>query len=605
VKSLKPWFRIAGIFIAGSLFYFFCLAYLQPTFHDAQYRKLGTTKVNGVDYVGKYNVSSIESKKMDESTTEINKSYSLLEISMKMQEKAIHPRIYSIKVNNCLIGIDVNAEEQEIVDESCIYPFPHHIKFPHNSQEGENFVVIIAKNNKGNGSVYITASYKDPIVFSLHAIYLLFLCLVVFLILSRVRKKEIRILFSIVFGGTILRYIYFITTPFRVREFDTFSHYNYIQYLYQNWLLIPPANDGWQYSQPPLYYWLASLFSLPAKIFGTEIMAITNLRIFSFVISFCALLTSVWISKMLFKERWKKCVFVSMFAVLPGIVFLSTRVSNDTMFLLIGMLFFAFLLRWWKEGRQKDLYICFIFLGLCLLTKNNGIALIPVVLVTILLKKDISRKLVLKYFVICMVTISLLAGWLYAIRIMQQGEFKVVGNVRMVNPAHRRNITISNFTTYKLTEVLSNPFHNTMNSSKGRKYYWEELIKTVFTSGWNKGERVLSTVRAIHTINFVLLLVVILALTKDMLLSVRKNVPLWALLLFLIMAQIGIVTKERFLGLQKFRYVSLLAIPVTYYFVAGLDMLNPRIRRLLLWLFWIFVILCVLLTFFVIASSEL
>jgi|TARA_B100001971_G_scaffold214151_1_gene250110 hypothetical protein len=607
VKSLNPWFRIAGVFIAGSLIYLFCLAYLQPSFSDVQYRVLEKTKVNGVDYLAKYPVLDFEPKKLSEPPFRSSTGSSLFEISMKMNARTLYPRVFAIEVNNCLLGIDVNAEEQEFDGKSCLSPFLHHIKFSRSFHEGENFVVIIAKNHGGRGSVYINASYKDPIVFGLHACYLLFLCLIAYLILSKVRKKEIRTLYSIVFGGTILRYIYSITTPFLVREFDAPGHLQYIRYLHQNWFLIPPANAGWEYSQPPLYYWLASLFSLPAKFFGTDMTVITSLRIFSFILSILVLCISVWLAQMLFKERnslWKKCVFVSVFAVLPGIVFLATRVSNDTMFLFIGMLFFAFLLRWWKEGRKKDLYTCFVLLGLCLLTKNNSIALIPVVLVTILLKKKISRKLVLKYFVMCAVIISLMAGWLYAIRIVTQGEFNIVGNIRMVNPAHRRDIKPSDFIKFRLSEVLNYPYHNPWNGSKEEKYYWEVLLKSVFTGGWNMGERVRSTVGVIHIINSVLLLVVVLALAKGFIVSPRKNVPLWALLIFLILAQIGIVTKERFLGLQKFRYVTLITIPVTYYFIAGLNMLDPRIRRLLLWLFWIFVVLCVFHTFVVISSHT-
>ncbi|MDP7247389.1 MAG: glycosyltransferase family 39 protein [Candidatus Peribacteraceae bacterium] len=597
----------SGVFIAGSLIYLFCLAYLQPSFSDVQYRTIETTKVNGVDYIAKYSVFTSESKKLDEPPFIINSGYSLFEVSMKMHARAIHPRIYEIKVDDCLLGIDINAEEQEIVSRSCLYPFPHHIDFSRSFHEGENSVVMIARNNGGRGSVYINTSYKDPIVFGLHTCYFLFLCLIAYLIISKVRKKEIRILYSIVFGGIFLRFIYLITTPFLVREYDTSGHLQYIRYLHQHWFWIPSANAGWEYSQPPLYYWLASLFSLPAKIFGTDMAIITSLRIFSFILSILVLFISVWLAQMLFKERnslWKKCIFVSVFAVLPGIVFLATRVSNDTMFLFVGMLFFAFLLRWWKEGKQKDLYTCFVLLGLCLLTKNNSIALIPVVFVTILLKKKITWKQVLKYFVICAVIISLMVGWLYAKRIVTQGEFKIVGNVDMVTHKLKVDIKPSNFITYKLTEVLKKPYHYSFNDETRRMIYWEVLLKSTFTGEWNMGERVHSIMRVIHTVNSVLLLVVVLALAQGFIVSPRKNAPLWALLIFLILAQIGIVAKEGFNGLQKFRYVTLITIPVTYYFVAGLSMLDPRIRRLLLWLFWFFVLLCIIFTFVVIASNR-
>ena len=118
---------IAGTFIAGSLIYLFCLAYLQPTFADVQYRTLEITKVNGVDYIAKYPSPTSESKKLSELPFKLNDKYSLFEVSMKMNARTIHPRIYEIKVINCLLGIDINAEEQEIEGESCLFPFPHHI----------------------------------------------------------------------------------------------------------------------------------------------------------------------------------------------------------------------------------------------------------------------------------------------------------------------------------------------------------------------------------------------------------------------------------------------------------------------------------------------
>lgn len=604
---------VIGTFFAGSLIYLFCLAYLQPTFSDTQYRVLDRNNPKIIKETGKYEILPSDPKVMGESS-HISKKLplgfdeqpALVEITMKMHARTIHPRIFEIKTRKCLIEIDVNAEVQRVEDDNCLYPFSHHIKFPSNYHEGENFVVLITKH-RGRGGIIVNASYKDPIVFGVHVLYLLFLCFIAFLFVTKFRKKESRILFCIVFMGILLRCVYLIGTPFLAREYDTFGHLQYIRYLHQHWFYVPLANAGWEYSQPPLYYWLASLFAVPAKIFGTDMMVISSLRIFSLVLSILVLLTSVWLAQMLFKERgssWKKYIFVSVFAVLPGIVFLSSRVTNDSMVLLVGMLFFAFLLRWWKAGKTKDLYFCFIFLGLCMLTKNNCIALIPVVLITILLKKKISWRLVIKYYVICAVIISLMVGWLYTMRMMQQGEFKVVGNVHMVNKRLQVDIKPSNFTQFNLSEVLRIPYHNAWDDEARRMIYWEVLIKSVFTGEWNMGDRVHSIARVIHTINFVLLLVVILAIANEIVVSPRKNVPLWALLVFLISTQIGLVALEKFNGLQKFRYVTLLTIPVTYYFVVGLNMLNPRIRRILLWLFWFFAVLCIMLMFVVIYSNK-
>jgi len=198
-----------------------------------------------------------------------------------------------------------------------------------------------------------------------------------------------------------------------------------------------------------------------------------------------------------------------------------------------------------------------------------------------------------------------MAGWLYAIRTIRQGEFKVVGNVRMVNTLMQIDIEPKNFTTFNLIEVLKTPYHFPWDERAGRKYYWQVLIKSVFTGDWDMGDRVHNTMRVVHVVNTLLLLVVLAALFKELLFSPRKNVPMWALIIFLVLAQIGVVVWEKFAGLQKFRYVAVMAVPVTYYFICGLSLMKPKLRNIFLELYWFFVVLCVILMFVVLSSVEL
>ena len=103
-------------------------------------------------------------------------------------------------------------------------------------------------------------------------------------------------------AGLYLRFIYLAYTPYRVRGHDVIPHLDYIRYVAEHFA-IPPRADGWQFYQPPLYYFLSAIwFRIGEGINRIEDALIGDLQLFAFVISLAVLGIAIWIGRMLFNK---------------------------------------------------------------------------------------------------------------------------------------------------------------------------------------------------------------------------------------------------------------------------------------------------------------
>src|SRR6185295_10535000 len=149
--------------------------------------------------------------------------------------------------------------------------------------------------------------------------------------------------------------------------------------------------------QPPLYYFFAGLVARGMQAMGHAFAtALWYLQWGSFAFSIVALAAGLWAGLQVFgkKETRPFMMYAALLCTLPGIVFISSRLSNDALFAAFSFSAFAFLLRWWKNGGLIDWLIVFALLGLGFITKVNILPLIPVAGLCLLCKPGIpwSRK---------------------------------------------------------------------------------------------------------------------------------------------------------------------------------------------------------------------
>ncbi|HEX3044753.1 MAG TPA: hypothetical protein VHY08_08350 [Bacillota bacterium] len=118
-------------------------------------------------------------------------------------------------------------------------------------QNGVNEVEIRIRNNDIHAGLILQNSAFDVA----HVLLMVLILAMLYLILSMFISNKVFIF--IILGGFLIRVLYFLITPYNVREYDVDGHIQYIQYILNHWS-IPSRNYGWETFQPPLYYFAAA-----------------------------------------------------------------------------------------------------------------------------------------------------------------------------------------------------------------------------------------------------------------------------------------------------------------------------------------------------------
>ncbi len=397
------------------------------------------------------------------------------------------------------------------------------------------------------------------------------------------------------YAGVFFRFLYMLCTAYNVRAYDWGGHMDYVHYVLDHFQ-IPPAGGGWQFYQPPLYYFLSAIVGLPVKLFGlSEETLIALLQVESFVYASIAFLFALWIGKMLFpsrKERTARLLFCGTAAVFPGLVFFSSRISNDTLLLPLAFGFFACLYHWWQTRSIWAWIAACVLLSAGLLTKGNALAWIPLLPCLLILQKKPSVRRILSLTALAICIPVLLAGWLYAERFVAERQEHLVGNIGSNNGGLRiQTIDPSNFTTFRPVEILRYPFNSSWDDTYGRRYLFEHLFKSSIVGEWDFGEKFHDAARIMFTLLMVLALAALGGLTESLIHSPRKYAPVWIPAGLLIFSMMALVMKEPVGGFQDFRYVPLLFVPFFFFALRGMELLPPVVKRTGHWMLGMFIVL--------------
>jgi hypothetical protein len=408
-----------------------------------------------------------------------------------------------------LVAIRVNRREVSLAKVApaalCDYVNGFHYNFGDYLRKGANQIEILLKNTAGPSGLNWQPSYRDwRMVIGILLVGLVMLGLVYLLLTDTAGNPVFAVLFS---GSFLIRFLYYLDTPFGTRTHDVGGHLQYIEYMVNHFSL-PNLHYGWQTYQPPLYYLLAAAVYKLLNWFGIsapeQIWRYLQLLSLLLFIGFLAVtwqiikrtvaqlpvlgerdvalgpsMTGDW-------ERYRLYLSYLLFALIafwPSGIIHSIRIGNDGLFYLLYALGLWFLIKWQDDDASRSLYWSFALITLALITKANALVLYMVFGCVYLLKfggAPVKRRYLrptLILVAIFMIGFGITFGRMVQAKLKGANDNFIVANASGLQGVAVGN-GLQNYLYFDLQSFLTEPYVNPFEDRGGRQFFWNYLFKT-------------------------------------------------------------------------------------------------------------------------------
>ena len=372
---------------------------------------------------------------------------------------------------------------------------------------------------------------------------------------------------AILFLGIAIRVVYVSGTPYSVRSHDTGGHVDYIKYVADKGAL-PAPMLGWETHQPPLYYFGCAMLM---RWWGMESTSVLYGRwqFLSLLMSVGGFLLCFPISRLLFSSQRSslpQCLFLTILATYPGLVFVSSRLSNDAAYTFLSFLWLFLLLKSWRDPSLKQWISVFFCLGLGILTKNTTLALVATTVGCLAIHPGMSIRSKAGCLVVLLVVLALLAGWYQVPRALCSPDATsfIIANH---DPAAGLRLfrSVSTMLTFNPIEVVRIPFNDPWADSARRMFFSEYFFKSSLFGEWNMGDYLLFLARVLAACGIALVSLAAIGFGLDLRHRSTFFYPLLLTTGSLLGSCILFFWKCPFACNQDFRYQVLLVVPLAYW----------------------------------------
>jgi hypothetical protein len=519
----------------------------------------------------------------------------------------LYPRFFTIKPDDCIESFFVNdIEVDKNIGQFCHTLTGRRIDLSEYLHAGKNTFKLTIRDEGGVMGANISISKTSPLLLFISTAILILLVLYggMFFRLSVRRTVQEWSLYFIFIFGSLARFLYVLATSYNTRGHDTGGHIEYIKYFLRHWR-IPDAVAGWELHQAPLYYFISAVWWKVNAIFGRaqESLLLHDLQVGALLLSIGTLAVCVWIAYLLFPRKENilyRTLFVAILAVLPGLVFVSARISNDTLFTFLMFLSFALLLRWWKTGKKSDWYILCISLGINAITKGNFALILPAVFIPFVLRKKFSWRYKLKHGVLACLLLFLISGWLPIMRFMEETPHMIPFGNSGLNGGLFVTREPVNFLTFNPQKIIDLPYNDPWNDAARRQYFWEYLYRSAFFGEFHFNERLKDLSQLILIFGCFLMALSLFGLWKDLRHRAYKSLPVWLSLGSLLAGLVAYSIKTPCSCNQDFRFIPLVAAPIAYFVIQGARLLPSSLeRKVAVTIIVTFIVLCGMFLLFI------
>ncbi len=494
------------------------------------------------------------------------------EIKVHTHLRDFHPRIFHIGPDDCLQLFEVNGQKLREPYRTCNWYAGLRVDLGDLLVPGENTFRFIINNIGGPGGLEIRPSIRDPAVYSFWILFTVSLLYFFSLAPRSWRHTSSRTIYaSYLLTVGLLIGFYSICGP-EGFSYDLYGHQEYLDYVSKHWSL-PAARSSWQSYQPPLYYfasvtWVRILDLLGVHDFSSHdrvVLFATILALLSAgVIHLCV--------KELFPLRQQSLqalLCAQMACSFPAFVFNSTRISNDTLLQLVLALLIFFSLRMYKHSLLPFCALLITY-GLTVLTKSNGVHLLPMLLFAVARGKLLRHRTRLESVLIALlVTITISCG--YTIFRMRDGQAHFVGNIDQNSPDLFLEDSISSFVSFNPWEVVEMTFNDCCSIERRSDRVWEVLFRSAYFGFFFLDWYNLAPYKGVLSLGLILLIVTCCGIYLCAKKLTFQSTIMGLVLLCSLGAILGIRLMYSNPGFAEVRYVPMLTFAWAYFAACGLS----------------------------------
>ncbi|MBY0548288.1 MAG: glycosyltransferase family 39 protein [Candidatus Obscuribacterales bacterium] len=361
--------------------------------------------------------------------------------------------------------------------------------------------------------------------------------------------------------GVMIRVWYCFTHDYLDFGHDAHAHIEHVNYVAQHGYM-PPPDGGWEFYQPPAYYWLSALVLNAGSWLGwTQTSCLRLLQWGSCVSTSAVLACVLYVSAIVFPGRRSlrsRSLFVGMVAVIPGMVFLSSQINNDVPAQLIFFLGMCVLLKWWQRPSWLQVIAFAILSGLGILTKTNCVLMLPIALVALFCRLGVTLRV--KTGVACLTAAIVLcvSGWFVLPRALEKSNVKdyVVSNYTRIPASMVVKNDVASLLTFDPTQVMRVPYNDSWKDASRRRFAPEYLFKSAFFGEFDFGEREKVCARIILLSSMVLVFAAVCNAIVTVTNSWRTLLPLWSSALILYAALIANRSLYPYAVCGDFRFIT-------------------------------------------------
>ncbi len=296
-------------------------------------------------------------------------------------------------------------------------------------------------------------------------------------------------------------------------NYDWGGHIEYIYYVLSHFA--PPVpNAGREFYHPALYYYITAL---AIKIFG--FLGYNNFDVNIRLVSLGFFIGFLTFSTLTLRQAIKSRFYYLALSALvfwPVGVTMASRIDNDIPLYFFYSAAFYYLVLWINNPTSKFLNLAFIFTGLAVATKSNGVILFPIIGVAIAYKwkqgsvtfKELFNRQLLISLLITFALCSTNFGRTAYQHFINGTSMGIIPNtgifgdgigMRVMNRPYY-------FLSFNYDIFMQEPFFTVWNDQTGRQYFWNTLLKSSLFGEFTWNEPTLAII-----LGFILLLMILYA----------------------------------------------------------------------------------------------